>query len=85
MHGNPEGHARIAGGFAQLLGLPGADDAWLAPLNGAEPRGLRARLVEDARWGKDFFAPWLWRRIRGRSAGDGQVAKRPVLEPIRPL
>ena len=82
LHANAEGHARIAAGFAQLLELPGADDAWLAPLGDAPPIALRARFANDLHWGYAYFAPWLWRLVRGRSAGDGQAPKRPQLEPM---
>jgi lysophospholipase L1-like esterase len=37
----------------------------------------------DARWAKDYLAPWVNRRLRGTSSGDGLSAKRPVLEPVR--
>ena len=37
----------------------------------------------DARWAKDYLAPWVNRRLRGTSSGDGRTAKRPVLEPVR--
>ena len=30
IHGSPEGHARIAAGMAELLGLPGSDGSWRA-------------------------------------------------------
>jgi hypothetical protein len=35
------------------------------------------------RWFGLYFTPWLVRRLRGRSSGDGRVAKRPELEPLR--
>jgi lysophospholipase L1-like esterase len=83
LHANAEGHARIAAALAQLLGLPGIDDSWLAPLPETTPAGLRARLAEDLAWGRDYFVPWLWRRARGRSAGDDRTAKQPSLMPVR--
>jgi hypothetical protein len=36
----------------------------------------------DARWARVYFAPWLSRRIRGRSSGDGISPKRPLLLPL---
>ena len=39
---------------------------------------------EDARWAKEYLAPWVNRRLHGRSSGDGRSAKRPVLEPVAP-
>ncbi len=82
LHANHEGHARTAAGLAQLLGLPDTDDAWLAPLPERAAPPLRDRLGEHAAWARDYFAPWLWRRARGRTAGDDRHAKRPTLLPI---
>jgi lysophospholipase L1-like esterase len=84
LHANTEGHARIAAGLAQALALPGADDAWLAPLPDPPPRGLRARVAEDLAWGRDYFVPWLWRRMQGRTTGDDRTAKRPALAIVPP-
>jgi hypothetical protein len=36
----------------------------------------------DARWARVHAAPWLTRRIRGRSSGDGILPKRPQLLPL---
>ena len=49
------------------------------------PRGawLAARRA-DARWAKDYLAPWVSRRLHGTSSGDGLSAKRPFLEPVPP-
>jgi len=82
LHANRDGHARIAAGLAQLLGLPDTDDGWLAPLPDLPAPPLRDRLGEHAAWARDYFAPWLWRRARGRTAGDDRRAKRPTLTPI---
>jgi len=32
---------------------------------------------DDVRWCADFAGPWLNRRLRGRSSGDGMTAKYP--------
>ncbi|MDP9134623.1 MAG: SGNH/GDSL hydrolase family protein, partial [Actinomycetota bacterium] len=29
-----------------------------------------------------YMAPWILRRLRGRSSGDGLAAKRPELAPV---
>jgi lysophospholipase L1-like esterase len=83
LHANAEGHARTAAALAQVLGLPGTDDSWRALLPAPSPIGLRARIAEDLAWGRDYFVPWLWRRMRGRTAGDHRTAKLPSLTPIR--
>jgi hypothetical protein len=36
----------------------------------------------DAHWARVYAAPWLTRRIRGRSSGDGITPKRPRLLPL---
>ncbi|MFI6931878.1 SGNH/GDSL hydrolase family protein [Streptomyces sp. NPDC050287] len=81
LHASPLGHARIAAGMAHTLGLPGYDDwAELLPPQAPVP-ALRA-LEADVRWAVDHVAPWLWRRLRGRTPGDGHAAKRPEPGPV---
>jgi lysophospholipase L1-like esterase len=82
LHPNADGHARIAAAMADLLDLPGADDAWREPLPPVVPARL-ARVRTEIEWSGRHFAPWLLRRARGRSSGDGVVAKRPDLAPPR--
>jgi hypothetical protein len=36
----------------------------------------RAR-VDDIVWAREYFGPWVMRRLRGTSSGDGITAKRP--------
>jgi lysophospholipase L1-like esterase len=84
LHANPEGHARIAEALAETLGLPGAGREWTQPLPPAEVVPRRQALADDLRWARVHLAPWLLRRARGVSSGDGRVAKRPRLEAIQP-
>ncbi|MBT2482442.1 SGNH/GDSL hydrolase family protein [Streptomyces sp. ISL-94] len=82
LHAGPLGHQRIAEALAHALRLPGSSDAWarpLPPLPAAS--GLRAAGAE-VRWAAAFLGPWLGRRLRGRSSGDGRTAKRPQLLPL---
>ncbi|MFE7767268.1 SGNH/GDSL hydrolase family protein [Streptomyces sp. NPDC057438] len=82
LHASPLGHARIASGMAHALGLPG-HAGWTEPLPARPPvPALRAVGVE-ARWAVEFLGPWLWRRLRGRSSGDGRSAKRPSPGPVK--
>ncbi len=37
---------------------------------------------EDARWARQYAAPWVRRRLGGTSSGDGQPPKRPDLLPV---
>ncbi|MGW7413813.1 SGNH/GDSL hydrolase family protein [Streptomyces sp. NPDC054863] len=82
LHASSLGHERIAAAIAQAIRLPGSDDAWTLPLPPQQvPAGLRAAAAE-LRWAATFLGPWLGRRLRGRSSGDGRTAKRPVLLPL---
>jgi lysophospholipase L1-like esterase len=78
IHLTAEGHRRTALAAAHALGLPGTDDDWHTPLPPAPPRALRAAVGEEVAWLRGFVAPWIGRRLRGRSSGDGRAAKRPV-------
>jgi lysophospholipase L1-like esterase len=79
IHLTGEGHRRMALAAAAALGLPGADgEDWRTPLPPQPPRELRVALAEEAAWVGGFVAPWIGRRLRGRSSGDGRAAKRPV-------
>ncbi|WP_316761496.1 SGNH/GDSL hydrolase family protein [Streptomyces herbicida] len=85
LHASPLGHERIAAAMAHALELPGSDDSWTRPLpHGRTPSALRAAGAE-LRWAGSFLGPWLVRRIRGRSSGDGRRAKRPALLPVAAL
>ena len=37
---------------------------------------------QDARWAREYAAPWLRRRLTGASSGDGLPPKRPDLLPV---
>ncbi|MFD8996284.1 SGNH/GDSL hydrolase family protein [Streptomyces abikoensis] len=83
LHAGPLGHQRIAAAVAHALALPDSDDSWTHPLptpTTPPPAGWRAGAAE-LRWAADFLGPWITRRLRGRSSGDGRTAKRPHLTP----
>ncbi|MFJ8132076.1 SGNH/GDSL hydrolase family protein [Streptomyces hydrogenans] len=85
LHASPLGHARIAEAVADALSLPGSGDGWARPLPPrTAPTRLRAAAGELA-WAGSFLGPWLARRVRGRSSGDGRAAKRPELLPVVPV
>ena len=67
------------------LTSPGASPARRAgPMRGATVAGhewLAARR-EDARWARQYAAPWVRRRLGGTSSGDGLPPKRPDLLPV---
>jgi lysophospholipase L1-like esterase len=79
LHANPEGHRRIALAVAHAMRLPETDLSWAAGF----PSSLGRRSpASHAIWFGRYFTPWLIRRLRGRSSGDGRVAKRPELESL---
>ncbi|GAV40449.1 SGNH/GDSL hydrolase family protein [Streptomyces acidiscabies] len=79
LHASPLGHARIAAAMAYSLKLPDTDTSWADPLPTAPPP---TSTLSDLRWAGTFLGPWLVRRLRGRSSGDGREAKRPALLPV---
>jgi lysophospholipase L1-like esterase len=81
LHANSAGHARIAAAMARALGVEPDDDPW-APLPPADPIPRATALTTELVWMSRHMAPWIMRRIRGRSSGDGLSAKRPVLAPL---
>lgn len=92
LHLTAESHQRVALRACEVLGVPVTED-WRAPLAADQPRNaldaitraawLAARR-EDARWMREYLAPWISRRLHGTSTGDGRSAKRPALEPVSP-
>jgi lysophospholipase L1-like esterase len=80
LHLAAEGHRRVALRAAEVLGMQ-VDEDWRAPRPAAavnSPQWLAARR-QDARWLRKYASPWLYRRLRGISSGDGMTAKRPDL------
>ncbi|MFF5261826.1 SGNH/GDSL hydrolase family protein [Actinomadura viridis] len=84
LHASPLGHQRIAA-VAHALGLPGSDDSWTHPLPPDFPPAGRPTVRGELRWSAAFLGPWVGRRLRGRSSGDGRTAKRPDLLPVPSL
>lgn len=84
LHANSLGHERIAAALAHGLGLPDADAAWSAPLPPAARVAPHRAAAGHAAWAGRHLAPWVVRRLRGVSSGDGRAAKRPELSPVVP-
>ena len=80
MHMGPLGHQRMAAAVLDTLGV--AHD--LAPTNlaAAAPVTRREQARANAQWSKEFLAPWVHRRLTGRSSGDSLAARRPDLGPL---
>lgn len=47
------------------------------------PRSWRQARRDDAVWAREYFGPWIVRRFRKRSSGDGVSAKRPTAGGVR--
>ena len=82
LHASPLGHERIAAVAAAALGLEHEDRSWAEGLPEVAGRPLPRRLAGDAAWAGRHLAPWVMRRLRGVSSGDGREAKRPALAPL---
>src|SRR4051812_32342018 len=90
LHLSPEGHARVAAAVLETLGvhepklIGGEPGWWREPLPpGPAPR-RSAELVADVRWVRRHLLPWLGRRVRGVSSGDGMSPKHTALVEVRP-
>jgi lysophospholipase L1-like esterase len=82
LHASTLGHERIAAGLCNLLALEHPGEHWSAPLPLAPRRRRHALVAAELMWAQRYFTPWIIRRIRGRSSGDGRLPKRPELGPV---
>ena len=81
LHANSAGHARLAAAMALALGLEPDEDPWaLLPPADRIPRATA--ITGELAWMGRHMTPWIVRRIRGRSSGDGLSPKRPLLTPV---
>ena len=55
---------------------------WREPLPPTPAPAWFSARQQDLAWAHTYAAPWLTRRLRGVSSGDGRVAKRPDLVPL---
>lgn len=81
LHLNAEGHRLVAARVLDVLGVPG-EDSWRKTWPPRERVDPRLRRRQDALWLRDHLLPWVVRRIRGTSSGDGIPPKRPDLTPF---
>jgi lysophospholipase L1-like esterase len=82
LHLSAAGHHRVAAHVIEALGVA-PDPAWRAALPAALPAGWVDGRREDLQWAVGHLAPWIGRRLRGRSSGDNITAKRPELDSYR--
>jgi lysophospholipase L1-like esterase len=84
LHLAPAGHVRITAAVLEALGvddpglLGGPAGWWREPLPEAELRRIDA-VGADVQWAARYLAPWIVRRVRGVSSGDGVACKQPAL------
>jgi lysophospholipase L1-like esterase len=75
LHFSPIGHQTIGRMVLDALNVPHD----LEPFE-AEPmprQSWRQARVDDIGWAREHFAPWILRRLRRESSGDGVAPKRP--------
>jgi len=97
IHPISAGHERMMNAALVGLGLAPERPDWDVELppegpvidpESAVPAAVQpivAQVVHEGRWVKEFAMPWIERRVRGTSSGDGRTAKYPTLEPWYPL
>lgn len=77
LHLNTEGHNRVAQALLEKLGYQ-FDASWRIPLPPAPKPSWLSRRISSTIWFFSFGLPWIWRRLRGKSSGDGRSAKYPT-------
>ena len=88
LHLTAGGHRGVALRTCEVLGVlvAGGGRAPLPPAPRRPGAPNRARWLaarrQDARWAREYATPWVRRRLRGTSSGDGLTAKRPDLLPV---
>ena len=78
IHLTPEGHRRVADAALVGLGLEPDDATYEEPLEAVPPAAFVERARADAQWARTHVVPWVQRRIRRTSSGDGRAPKWPT-------
>lgn len=82
LHLNTAGHQVLADGMYSLVEPLPEGVSWMGEVPVRRRPTLPQRTVAEVRWAGAFLAPWIYRRIAGKSSGDGRFAKRPELAPV---
>jgi len=79
LHLNAYGHQRVAANVCRALGIE-PDERWVEPL----PTLAKVRReVNGAAWAGRHLAPWVKRRLTGKSSGDTVEPKQPTLTQVK--
>jgi len=84
LHLAPIGHRRVAAHVLTALGVT-PELSWFDSPGPAVRRRWVAARARDVEWAARYLAPWIKRRLTGKSSGDTITAKRPILTPIAEL
>lgn len=77
LHLNAMGQERVAQAILELIDLP-FDARWRDPLPPVKQQPQIVRALLTSLWFITFALPWMWRRARGKSSGDGRSCKYPI-------
>jgi lysophospholipase L1-like esterase len=82
IHLSAAGHELVSQqALATLEGTPGTRSGFAMPERPG--RQVRQTVAEEAAWVRTHLAPWVSRRLRGVSSGDGLEPKQPGLTRVR--
>ncbi len=82
LHMSTVGHRHMAATVLDVLGVP--HSTRLDPLPELPPMSRTARREADLAWARSHAAPWVHRRLTGRSSGDRIAPRFPELTPVGP-
>lgn len=80
LHMSAAGHQRMAVAVLDRLGVD--HDLERPRLDPLPEMDRRQRRSADLAWARAHAAPWVQRRLRGTSSGDGMQPRRPGLAPV---
>ncbi len=79
LHMNTRGHTKMAKRVLDTLSAESVNLAVQDDLPSLTPQTRMERVRDEARWAREFVVPWVGRRLRGTSSGDGMSPKYPEL------
>ncbi|MCZ2263113.1 MULTISPECIES: SGNH/GDSL hydrolase family protein [unclassified Isoptericola] len=75
IHLTPEGHRRVADAALVGLGQAPDDPDYAVALDPLPPQAFVERARANAQWARTHVVPWVQRRIKHTSSGDGRAPK----------